>query len=153
MTTAVWAHGGTVVIPSTAFNPSTLVAAIAKYGVTNALIPPAALNELDSVPSFATTNVSSLKALTLGGDVSTQDLYIKAANTFPHCEIIVSYGMTEGASAFYAGYSGFTGMDVLRAAGVSGDKMPMILTIVNLVRTKSRPLEGFPLPRWCRFYW
>ena len=121
MTTSVWAHGGAVVIPSATPDPHTLVDAVPKYSVTNALIPPSSLNALDAVPGFATTDMSSLKALVLGGDVITQDMYVKAAKTFPDCEIRICYGMSEGASAVYPGCSGFTGMDVLRAAGVAGD--------------------------------
>ena len=121
MTTVVWAHGGAVVIPCGTPDPGTLIEAVPKYGITNALIPPSSLNALDGLARFATTDMSTLKTLVLGGDVITQDMYIRAANLFPHCEIRVCYGMSEGASAVHPGCSRFTGQDALRAAGVAGD--------------------------------
>lgn len=93
-------EGGAIVIPDTKFTPQTALDAIEEQKVTHILLVPAILLALLNDPSFESRDVSSVTHLNIGGDITTRDVFWKAVKAFPHAQVVVSHGMTEGRAVF-----------------------------------------------------
>src|SRR5262249_3521524 len=76
------------------FNPAEVLAAIPKFGVTNALFVPAMLQFLSAIPGAADADYSTLRSIVYGASPITNDVLIRSMKVF-RCDFIQVYGMTE----------------------------------------------------------
>ena len=67
---------------------------IPEYGVTHALFVPAVLQFLLATPGVESTDFSSLRTIVYGASPITEDVLVKAMQTF-RCGFIQAYGLTE----------------------------------------------------------
>jgi long-chain acyl-CoA synthetase len=80
------------------FNPPEVLAAIARYGVTNALFVPAMLQFLSAIPGAAAGDYSTLRSIVYGASPITNDVLVRSMKTF-RCDFIQVYGLTETTGA------------------------------------------------------
>jgi acyl-CoA synthetase (AMP-forming)/AMP-acid ligase II len=80
------------------FSPTEILAAIPKYGVTNALFVPAMLQILSAVPGAADADYSTLRSIVYGASPITTEVLIRSMKTFK-CDFIQLYGLTETTGA------------------------------------------------------
>lgn len=95
-----WRAGGTSVMPSEAFSPTTALDAMERQGITNVLLIPAMVHSLVNDPSFRTRKMETLQSVVVTGDMVTRDLMTKTTHAFPAANVCVGHGMTEGPSLF-----------------------------------------------------
>ncbi|KAM3422737.1 4-coumarate--CoA ligase-like 2 [Cercospora zeina] len=99
---AAWKAGACAVMPDPNQGVQGVMQAIRDHGITFLLFIPALLHafvaELQAMSD--SLNVSAIEAVTLGGDMVTRDLMVKAARAFPQAQIAVAHGMTEGGGFF-----------------------------------------------------
>jgi len=80
------------------FNPPEVLAAIPRYGITNALFVPAMLQFLSAMPGAAEGDYSTLRSIVYGASPITNDVLVRSMNVFK-CDFIQVYGLTETTGA------------------------------------------------------
>lgn len=90
-------HGSRTVILRDV-DPSEILRAIPRYGVTNAFMVPAVIQFLLMTPGVESTDFRSLRALVYGASPITDTVLVRAMETFG-CEFIQVYGLTETTGA------------------------------------------------------
>jgi len=87
------AGGSHVIIP--AFDPVSVLAAIAEHRVTDALLVPTMIQLLADHPEITRHDLSSLRAVLYGASPIPQAVLERAMKTFPSASFTQAYGMTE----------------------------------------------------------
>ncbi|USW52954.1 Putative AMP-dependent synthetase/ligase, Condensation domain, phosphopantetheine binding ACP [Septoria linicola] len=99
-----WASGGSVCIPSAAFEPAATLQAIQDEKLTHLPGPPSLLNALVNHPSCKTTDTTSLKMIAMAAAVVMPEA-IKAVGEALSCKnIACPFGMSEGTPITYHPY-------------------------------------------------
>jgi long-chain acyl-CoA synthetase len=80
------------------FAPAEILAAIPRFGITNALFVPAMLQFLTQVPGAADHDFSTLRSIVYGASPITDEVLVRAMATF-RCEFVQVYGLTETTGA------------------------------------------------------
>jgi long-chain acyl-CoA synthetase len=80
------------------FVPPEILAAIPKYGITNALFVPAMLQFLSAVPGAAEHDYSTLRSIIYGASPITDEVLVRSMKTF-RCPFTQVYGLTETTGA------------------------------------------------------
>jgi long-chain acyl-CoA synthetase len=90
-------HGGHSIL-FREFSPPDVLAAIPRYGVTNALFVPAMLQFLSATPGAAEGDYSTLRNIVYGASPITNDVLLRSMKVF-RCDFIQVYGLTESTGA------------------------------------------------------
>jgi len=77
------------------FDPEQVLAAIARYRVTHALLVPTMIGMLIMHPKVMESDLSSLRMLTYGGSPIPEAILIETMRVRPGCRLAQAYGMTE----------------------------------------------------------
>ncbi len=77
------------------FEPSFVFRMIQDHGATDVCLVPTMLNALINAPDREKWNLSSLRRIMIGGAASSPELVQRAESTFPGCECVSGYGLTE----------------------------------------------------------
>jgi len=85
---------GTKQIMIRRFDPSAVFRLIQQHGATNMALVPTMANALLNCPDLATTDISTLRNVTLGGAASSPELIERMEKAF-RCEVYAGYGLTE----------------------------------------------------------
>jgi long-chain acyl-CoA synthetase len=80
------------------FVPQEILQALERHRITNALFVPAMLQFLTAVPGAAERDYSALRSIVYGASPITNDVLLRALNTF-RCPFIQVYGLTETTGA------------------------------------------------------
>lgn len=75
-------------------DPSAILDAVARHGVTNMLLVPVVIQRLLETPGVATTDFSALRAIVYGASPITDDVLVRALERF-NCDLLQVYGQTE----------------------------------------------------------
>ena len=75
-------------------DPSAILAAVARHGVTNMLLVPVVIQRLLDTPGVGVTDFSALRAIVYGASPITDDVLVRALELFD-CDLLQVYGMTE----------------------------------------------------------
>lgn len=86
--------GGTHVF-LTSFDPEEVLCVIDRYNITHAALVPTMIKMLCDVPNINSYDLSNLRKVNFGGSPISPELIKKARKTFPKCEFIQGYGLTE----------------------------------------------------------
>jgi fatty-acyl-CoA synthase len=89
-----WANGGSVVIMEKA-EPAEILRAVARERVTYLYLIPTLYNAVLALPEFATTDLSSLRALGSGTSVMTEAQVRTIIDRFRNPNLFIMYGQTE----------------------------------------------------------
>jgi fatty-acyl-CoA synthase len=87
---------GTKQIMVRRFDPPTVLGLIQEHGATDMALVPTMANALLNCPNLATSDVSSLRNIVLGGAASSPELIERMEKAF-HCDVYSGYGLTETA--------------------------------------------------------
>jgi len=85
--------GGHVIVPM--FTPDGVLEAIAKHGVTDALLVPTMIQMLVDAPGIAGADLSSLQKLVYGGSPISEGVLDRVRRVLPGVRLCQAYGMTE----------------------------------------------------------
>ncbi|GAT10447.1 long-chain-fatty-acid--CoA ligase [Mycolicibacterium novocastrense] len=75
-------------------DPSAILDAVARHGITNMLLVPVVIQRLLETPGVATTDFSALRAIVYGASPITDDVLVRALERF-NCDLLQVYGQTE----------------------------------------------------------
>ncbi|KUI44244.1 long-chain fatty acid--CoA ligase [Mycobacterium sp. IS-1590] len=75
-------------------DPTAILDAVARHGVTNMLLVPVVIQRLLETPGVATTDFSALRAIVYGASPITDDVLVRALERFD-CDLLQVYGQTE----------------------------------------------------------
>jgi fatty-acyl-CoA synthase len=88
--------GGTTIIPpSGGFDPAATVATLERERVASCFFVPAQWAAIVAVPDIAERDLSSLTKLSWGAAPASTTLLRKMIDTFPHADVVTSFGQTE----------------------------------------------------------
>ena len=93
---SIW--GGRTLVTLPQFEPDAWLAAVQRERVTHAFVVPTMLKRLMETPSFASTDISSLRLLTYGAAPMPFEVVRRAIDVFS-CDLMNAYGQTESTSA------------------------------------------------------
>ena len=104
------------------FAPAATVAAIGRFGVTHALLVPTMIGMMIGDPAVQSSDLSTLNTILYGASPMPEAVMRRALETFPGCDFMQAYGMTElspVATVLDRRYHTFEGPDAgrLRSAG------------------------------------
>ena len=74
--------------------PSAILEAVDRHGITNMLLVPVVIQRLLDTPGVAATDFSALRAIVYGASPITDDVLVRALERFG-CDLLQVYGMTE----------------------------------------------------------
>ncbi|KUH89050.1 long-chain-fatty-acid--CoA ligase [Mycobacterium sp. IS-1556] len=75
-------------------DPSAILEAVGRHGVTNMLLVPVVIQRLLETPGVERTDFTSLRAIVYGASPITDDVLVKALERFD-CDLLQVYGQTE----------------------------------------------------------
>jgi len=90
----------TVLLPK--FDAGEWLELVERYRVAQTFVVPAMLRRILDHPRFATTDLSSLQALSYGAAAAPQDLVRRALAALPHVDFTNTFGQTETLGAYAA---------------------------------------------------
>jgi 4-coumarate--CoA ligase len=99
-TLQTWRAGGAVVLTGQSFSVRDAASAIRQIGATFLVLTPPMVHEMATELAERPLDVRSVRRIQVGGDTITRGLLTKCAAMFPHAQICVNHGMTEGGGAF-----------------------------------------------------
>lgn len=100
MSLCLWRIGATAIIPSESFSAATTIAAIDEYQVTVMVCVPSMVYAIAKDQRYSKISISSLREISLAGDVITASLLRTTKNIFPESNVMARHGMTEGSAIF-----------------------------------------------------
>jgi long-chain acyl-CoA synthetase len=77
------------------FDPEEVAKTIDRYNITHTATVPTMIKMLCDLPDINSYDLSSLRKINFGGSPISPDLILRAKSTFPKCEFIQGYGLTE----------------------------------------------------------
>lgn len=77
------------------FEPDQVLSVIDRFRITHTALVPTMIKILCDVPNIDSYDLSSLRKINFGGSPISPQLIKRARETFPKCELIQGYGMTE----------------------------------------------------------
>ncbi|KAF7587031.1 hypothetical protein BBP40_007853 [Aspergillus hancockii] len=95
-----WRAGGAVVLTGQSFSVRDAASAIRKLRATFLVLTPPMVHEMATELAERPLDVRSVQRIQIGGDTVTRGLLKKCAAMFPHAQVCVNHGMTEGGGAF-----------------------------------------------------
>lgn len=98
--TGIWHKGATGVMPDPALGAKGTIAAVREWRVSYILFIPALMYGVVADPEFEHLDVSTVTAISLGGDMITRDIHARTRKAFPHAHVSTAHGMTEGGGLF-----------------------------------------------------
>lgn len=99
-TLQTWRAGGAVVLTGQGFSVRDAVAAIKQLGVTFLVLTPPMVHEMACELAARPLDIRSVQRIQVGGDAVTRGVLTKCSALFPHAQVCVNHGMTEGGGAF-----------------------------------------------------
>ena len=99
-TTVAWHGGGAVVFPSAHYEQNEMLKAIELSRATCVMLIPSQIYDLSEYGALQSFDLSSVKCVTLAGDVVTAGVVEKCKTLFPSAEVGPWFGMTEGIGQF-----------------------------------------------------
>lgn len=75
-------------------DPTAVLDAVARHGITNMLLVPVVIQRLLNTPGVETTDFSALRAIVYGASPITDDVLVRALERFD-CDLLQVYGQTE----------------------------------------------------------
>lgn len=98
--TGIWHAGAMGVMPDPALGTQGTIAAIREWSLSYVLFIPALMYGVVSDPEFKDLDISSVTAISLGGDMITRDIHARTRKAFPRAHVSTAHGMTEGGGLF-----------------------------------------------------
>jgi long-chain acyl-CoA synthetase len=77
------------------FDPAQVLSAIDRFKITHTALVPTMIKMLCDEPGIESYDLSSLRKVNFGGSPISAELITRARETFPDCEFIQGYGLTE----------------------------------------------------------
>lgn len=101
-TLQTWKAGGAVVMTGRGLRVDDTADAITRHGATFVVLTPHMVLSLsrELATRLRPTTTVSVRRVQIGGDAVTKDVLIECASLFPHADVCINHGMTEGAGAF-----------------------------------------------------
>jgi acyl-CoA synthetase (AMP-forming)/AMP-acid ligase II len=118
------AVGNTLVLPSGRFDSAELLALIEQYGISRWSAVPTMVSRLLEDPDLRTRDLSSLRALTIGGAPVHAELLGRIRSELPGVQagVPTGYGLTENGGQATAA----SGRDTLKRPGSAGKPLPCV---------------------------
>jgi acyl-CoA synthetase (AMP-forming)/AMP-acid ligase II len=116
--------GGTLVFPAGRFDPAEVLDIIERVGVHRWGGVPTMVNRVLSEPSIGDRDLTSVRAISLGGSPVPPELVIRIKARFPNVERGVSqvYGLSEVGGTLTAA----SGRDLVERPGTAGRALPLV---------------------------
>lgn len=92
-------------MPSTSFNPKSVLEAFREHHITHVVMVPFQLHMLAKDDSFSVEKTASVKRMFLGGDIISKEILQKGQRCFPTATVANAHGMTEGGACIYWPYN------------------------------------------------
>jgi len=115
--------GNTIVLPAGRFDPGEIIALIARYRIVRWSAVPTMVSRVLDHPDVRNTDVSALKALTIGGAPVHPELLERIGRELPGVQagVPTGYGLTENGGQATAA----SGRDTLKHPGSAGRALPL----------------------------
>ncbi|KAK9784087.1 putative Acyl--CoA ligase [Seiridium cardinale] len=105
-TIQTWAAGGAVVMTGRGFDVEDMLDAIKLHYATFVVLTPAMAHSLAAHLEMQQADLTTVRTVQVGGDAVTKSVLSKCNSLFPHADVCINHGMTEGGACFEWPFSG-----------------------------------------------